>query len=446
MPLVLADRVKELTTSTGTGTITLAGAVTGYQSFSVVGNGNTTHYVIAGGSQWEVGIGTYTSSGTTLSRDSVLASSNSGLLVNFSAGTKDVFCTYPAGKSVNTDQYQVNKNRLSNGAMVVDQRGAAVTVTGGHPVDRWVSVFLTSGALSYAQATQAPVGFTKSVGVTATTGDGSIAATEFAGVQQRIEGYDIADLGFGTVNAKTVTASFWVRSPATGTHCFILGNSPTVTRSYVAEYTVNSANTWEYKTITIPGDTSGTWVTDNQSGMVARFGLAVGSNFQQAAGSWGTVNSFGSANQVNVIATTNNVFYVTGVQLEVGSVATNFEYRHYEKELSLCQRYYYRIYADTIGQPFGTGYNSSTTQTEGVVIFPVPMRTGSSALDQTGTAADYRIITGAGTANCSSVPIFVNATRYLARVRFTVASGLTTGQGALIATGGSSYLGFSAEM
>ena len=102
MPLVVKDRVKETTTTTGTGTVTLAGASTGYQSFSVIGNGNTTYYTIAGqtGSEWEVGIGTYTSSGTTLSRDTVLASSNSGSLVNFSAGTKDVFVTYPAGKSV----------------------------------------------------------------------------------------------------------------------------------------------------------------------------------------------------------------------------------------------------------------------------------------------------------------------------------------------------------
>jgi hypothetical protein len=136
------------------------------------------------------------------------------------------------------------------------------------------------------------------------------------------------------------------------------------------------------------------------------------------------------------------------VQLEVGSVATNFEYRHYEKELSLCQRYYYRIYADATGLPYGTGFNVSTTQTDGAIIFPVPMRIAPTALDQTGTAGHYRIISGAGTANCSSVPTFVSASRFLSRVRFTVASGLTTGQGAFVASAGvvDAYLGFSAEM
>lgn len=106
MALVLKDRVKETTTTTGTGTVTLLGAATGYQSFSVIGNGNTTYYAIVGGSEWEVGIGTYTSSGTTLSRDTILESSNGGTAVNFSAGTKDVFCTYPAEKSVNIDAAQ----------------------------------------------------------------------------------------------------------------------------------------------------------------------------------------------------------------------------------------------------------------------------------------------------------------------------------------------------
>lgn len=124
MAFVLKDRVKETTTTTGTGTVTLAGAVSGYQSFSAIGNGNTTYYTIAGQgtSEWEVGIGTYTSSGTTLSRDTVLASSNSGSLVNFSAGTKDVFCDYPAGRAVNLDsggtEARVPQINATNGLIV----------------------------------------------------------------------------------------------------------------------------------------------------------------------------------------------------------------------------------------------------------------------------------------------------------------------------------------
>jgi len=152
MALVVADRVKETTTTTGTGTITLAGASTGYQSFAVIGNGNTTYYTIAGqtGSEWEVGIGTYTSSGTTLSRTTVLASSNSGSLVNFSAGTKDVFVTYPAARSafggggmgVVTNSATITAsftfpdghNGLSVGPITVAS-GAAVTVPSGQ---RWL--------------------------------------------------------------------------------------------------------------------------------------------------------------------------------------------------------------------------------------------------------------------------------------------------------------------
>lgn len=116
MPLVVKDRVQETSTTTGTGTFTLAGAVSGFQSFSVIGNGNTTYYAIVGGSEWEVGLGTYTSSGTTLSRDTVLESSNSGSLVNFSAGTKNVFVTYPAEKATYQD---------ANGTAIAPQLSAS---------------------------------------------------------------------------------------------------------------------------------------------------------------------------------------------------------------------------------------------------------------------------------------------------------------------------------
>lgn len=154
MPLVVADRVKETTTTTGTGTLTLAGAATGYQSFSVVGNGNQTYYTIssAGGSEWEVGIGTYTSSGTTLSRDTVLASSNSGSLVPLSAGTKDVFVTYPAGYAafsvgsagVMTNNTQIAQsgtiyntyNGLSVGPVTLNS-GVSITVPSGQ---RWLVI------------------------------------------------------------------------------------------------------------------------------------------------------------------------------------------------------------------------------------------------------------------------------------------------------------------
>ena len=154
MALVLADRVRETTTTTGTGTVTLAGAVTGFQSFSAVGDGNTTYYTIAGQgtAEWEVGIGTYTASGTTLARTTVLSSSNSGSLVNFSAGTKDVFVTYPAGKSVNEDASDNVGIGTTSPEARLDVRGSSTYLVNATNPTAWVSVdsALTTGSI-YSQ-------------------------------------------------------------------------------------------------------------------------------------------------------------------------------------------------------------------------------------------------------------------------------------------------------
>lgn len=237
------------------------------------------------------------------------------------------------------------KNRIFNGAMTVDQRnnGASVSVTADfttyYGVDRFVTVKASSGVYSIAQSSIAPAGFTASCRAVVTTADSSVAVGDLAYIGQVIEGYNVADLGWGTANAQTVTVSYWVRSNLTGTYCLGITNADG-SRTFITNYTINAANTWEYKTITVPGDTTGTWGKTNGGGIAIRFGLMAGTNFQQAAGSWGTVNAIGSSSQINWMATVGNDFLITGVQLEVGVTATGFDYRPFGTELALCQRYY----------------------------------------------------------------------------------------------------------
>jgi hypothetical protein len=387
MALVLADRVKETTTTTGTGTVTLAGASTGYQSFSAIGNGNTTYYAIVGQgtSEWEVGLGTYTSSGTTLSRDTVFSSSAGGTTkTNFSAGIKDVFVTYPSSKSAyfdgtslvfkdNTSQPTAAtgfgfKSRIINGAMVIDQRNAGAAQNSinnnTYMVDRWGYYATQSGKFNAQQnagSVTPPAGFTNYLGMTVASAV-SVGASDRFGIFQAIEGYNMADFGWGSANAITVTISFWVRSSITGTHSGSVTNYA-VTRSYPFSFTINSANTWEQKTVTITGDTSGTWVgASNAGAMYLNFNLGAGSSLSGTAGAWASAGYWGVTGAVSVVGTGSATFYITGVQLEKGSTATSFDYRPYGTELTLCQRYYETVSGGVSSTTTGGtwGYSGST--------------------------------------------------------------------------------------
>jgi len=265
------------------------------------------------------------------------------------------------GATPTTDNL-MGRNRIINGAMEIAQRGtAAVTASGSYPVDRFVIVNTTDGAFSAQQDSSAPAGFVKSLKFTTTTADASLAATQICALSHRIEGTNIADMGFGTANANTITVSFWVRSSLTGTFGGAIINDG-FDRSYPFSYTISSADTWEYKTVTLAGDTTGTWLNTTGRGMVVNFSLAAGADRVGTAGSWVGANNQGVSGQVQVIGTLNATWYLTGVQLEAGSVATSFERRSYGQELALCQRYY-EIFQGQIDIAFNPSLTSSNYAT-----------------------------------------------------------------------------------
>jgi hypothetical protein len=238
------------------------------------------------------------------------------------------------------------RNRIINGAMVIDQRnnGASVNPASGIPtyiVDRWQAYQDSTSKFTVQQnagSVTPPVGFTNYLGVTSSSAY-TVPAGQLYQIYQSIEGFNISDLGWGTVNAKTITLSFWVRSSLTGNFGGALKNS-NGTRSYPFIYTISAANTWEQKSVTIAGDTTGTWLTTNGLGLNVVFGLGVGSTFSGTAGAWAAGNFSSVTGATSVVGTNGATFYITGVQLEVGTQATSFEYRQYQQELALCQRYY----------------------------------------------------------------------------------------------------------
>ncbi len=345
------------------------------------------------------------------------------------------------------------RNRILNGSMVIDQRNAGASVTPGasfgYTVDRWGAAEDTDGACTVQQVADAPTGFVNSLKFTTTTADASLGATQFSYIGQFIEGLNVADLAWGSASAQTVTMSFWVKSSLTGTFGGALTNSA-FNRSYPFTYAISAANTWEQKTVTIAGDTSGTWLTTNGVGIRVQFGLGVGSTYSGTAGSWAGSQFISATGATSVIGTLNATWQVTGVQLEAGTVASPFERRDYGRELMMCQRYYYRVVSQAGFGRFGPAYNQSTTASQATITFPVTMRASPTALEQSGTAADYAIIHTTTATTCSAVPTYNSGTNsFSATVGTTVASGLTAGHGCQFASASgvtTAYLAWSAEL
>jgi hypothetical protein len=284
-----------------------------------------------------------------------------------------------ADGSVNASGYIGHRNRIINGAMVIDQRnaGAAVTPTADtYTLDRWSVGMSQASKMTIQQSSTVPSGFSKSLSVTVASAY-TPSASEWFGFFQKIEGFNSADLGFGAAGASTVTISFWVRSSITGSYGFSLSNS-SQNRSYPVLYTVNSANTWEQKTITIAGDTSGTWVGGtNGIGLICIWSLGAGSTYQQTANAWGTGLGLGTTGQTNWITNAGATFYITGVQLERGSTASSFEYRSYGAELALCQRYYWQSTSKPNASQFYEAAGAIVSATQARINFNLPtaMRT-----------------------------------------------------------------------
>jgi hypothetical protein len=342
------------------------------------------------------------------------------------------------------------KNRIINGAMVIDQRNAGASVSVGssqYTLDRWAGQ-VSSGSARFSVQQNAgsvtpPAGFSNYLGVTS-LGAYSVTSSDYFSLEQPIEGYNFADMVWGTASAQTATLSFWVRSSLTGSFGGALVNSGT-TRSYPFTYTINSANTWEQKIITVAGDTTGTWIgATNGIGLRVRFGLGVGTTYSGTANSWAGSQYFSATGATSVVGTNGATFYITGVMLEKGSTATSFDYRPYGTELALCQRYY-EIYSNGTGtsaiyEGLG-GYFANTTTFRTAVPFKITKRASPSV----------SVPTTYLTVNCSTG----NLTPSSAGSNFSSPDGatincntsaVTSGQGGTLGISSSAPITISAEL
>jgi hypothetical protein len=366
--------------------------------------------------------------------------------------------TQAAGGTGTTTGYYGFKNRLINGGMVIDQRnaGASVPVTASAPftVDRWQSYGSQSGKLNVQQtpsatetgyATRVGAGFTSYLACTSQSAY-TVGTSEYFNILQSIEGLNISDLAWGTANAKTITISFWAYSSLTGTFGGAINNSG-VSRSYPFSYTISAANTWEQKTITIAGDTSGTWLTTNGVGMYVRFGLGAGATVSGTAGAWSGTAYVSATGATSVVGTNGATFYITGVQLEKGSTATSFDVRPYTTELALCQRYYIKINNPAANAGYGPliGAYTSIRSLGAPYCLPVPMRVnGASFVIAFSNVSLYRIdlsvsypVTSIGAwAGDFSVP----------SIDIGVASGLTAGTSYIFTILTNGFISYSAEL
>lgn len=336
------------------------------------------------------------------------------------------------------------RNRIINGAMMIDQRNAGAAVTpanASYSLDRWISFQTTADKFSVQQQTSVvPTGFTHATKITSLSAY-SVSSSDYYTFQQKLEGYNVADLEWGTANAKTITLSFWVRSSLTGTFGCSFFN-PAGARSYPVTYSINSANTWEYKTLTLAGDTSGTWPKSNDTGIILAFTVGAGSSNVGTAGAWANGLILGPTGATSIVGTSGATLYITGVQLEVGTAATPFERRPYGTELQLCQRYYHFLGGDTAYQSINTVVWYESSSAVGFFRHPVEMR----AAPTIGKTGSWSCLGGGG-----SVGQTVNADQNglkTTQFGFTGGSGGTTGQASTLR--GSNDLNlrvtFSAEM
>ena len=339
------------------------------------------------------------------------------------------------------------RNRIINGAMVIDQRNAGASVTpanGDYTLDR-IKVATTQASKFTVQqnagAVTPPSGFKNYLGVTSSS-TYSVVSSDYFLIGQALEGFNTSDLGFGAASASTITLSFWVRSSLTGTFGGAINNSA-YSRSYPFSYTVSTANTWEQKSVTIAGDTTGTWIgATNGVGLYAWFNLGTGSTGSTTANAWAAGSYYAPTGATSVVGTNGATFYITGVQLEKGSTATSFDYRPYGTELALCQRYFVSFGGNSAYEKFGTGMAYSTTSAIVSVNLPVQMRSNPTVL----SAATLGMYTTGASINTATVAIDASST--LTPALGVTSTGLTAGQGAILLANNSTSarVQYSAEL
>jgi len=359
----------------------------------------------------------------------------------------DVITTSTAGGVLGAGNASIMKNRIINGAMVIDQRnaGASVANAGQYTLDRWSAYGSSTSKFTIQQnagSITPPVGFTNYLGVTSSAAT-SLGASDEYEISQKIEGYNVADLGWGSANAKTVTLSFWVRSSLTGTFGGTATNA-TYTYSYPFSYTISSANTWEQKSITITGPTSGTnFGTTNGIGIYLAFSLGAGSTVSGTANTWASAYYAQPTGATSVVGTNGATFYITGVQLEVGSSATGYEYVNYQTSLANCQRYYESITYSSGAEGVVMGFCQSSTIAR--YAFPIVAKRTAPTMAYSGTLA-VEFANGSVT-NVTGIGSQAYGGGSVASLYFTVASGLTAGQACcLYANGTAVSITFSSEL
>jgi len=375
------------------------------------------------------------SSGTLAVRN---AGDSADAAVSCGALTLSDKITFADSSVLNSSPSGQFKNKIIGGDFTTNpwQRGTSFAAASGYTADRWFFNYLSNAVATIAKTADAPTAaqagiFTQHcLHVDITTADTSIAPTEFCAIQQSVEGYNVACFGFGQSGTRYVTLSFWVKSTKTGTFCVALTNGVS-TRAYIAEYTVNSSNTWEKKTLTIPVDTSGTWAYDATVGLVVYFTLAAGSSQQTTGGSWQTISGtiIATSNQVNALDSTSNDFKLALVQLEAGSVATPFETRAVGQELALCEWYYTTrivLEANSAAHNWVSGYGGSSVNN----YWSLPTMRVQPTLSLLGNSnVQYYSFGGAWTASTLSAGYVGNA-RALSVVIWATADG--DGRGKLI--------------
>jgi hypothetical protein len=344
----------------------------------------------------------------------------------------DVIQTSTSGGILGAGNASIMKNRIINGAMVIDQRNAGASIstasgTNTYTLDRWQTNYSQTSKYTIQQnagSVTPPIGFKNYLGITSSSAY-SVLAGDFFLLRQKIEGFNIADLGWGTANAKTITLSFQVYSSLTGTFGGALNNNGD-SRSYPFTYTVSTANTWTSISVTIAGDTSGTWEATTSTGIALTFGIGVGTTYSGTAGSWSANTYYSATGATSVVGTNGATFYITGVQLEVGSSATGFEYVNYETSLANCQRYYEVLVYDTNGQAGMSAPFSTVADSRFQWLFKVQKRANPS----------YSVVSGSWGGNTPSAYFSVSHIQFVTNGTYFFLTG----------SGGSTAISASAEL